>query len=901
MSLPFTKFGLSSLLQSDIDGYTGELLPYMFDTISCTSAVINITTNTIIAVNSNLTAESMQYITRLAPYSNTNDLLSYIFTTPGLVNTINVDRAARYASNNNLELLIFGSFEGIEFGENPRVRTSTVRDPMNPFFDVVKIGFDSDIVEIGGGGAERKMLLASNFDKPLFCNILRYYISSIVNYNFSNYGMTIQKYIVMNESRTTDFRLPTSANEPRMWKPRSMLKILDGDFIPFFFKAYGDALPRVLRNASNSLYYMDAATEFIPNDMFQTLINQLLVWRNAGTPIHGYAFQAHLGELFDPLLFDNSIQAPRQLSLFESNINYVRQNGFNTIIQEYDFGANFNYNAAGERTTRLSDRNKLDTEIRFNNSFVHICMNHGAQTIHNWYEPYGLVNQIQFLNVCNIPLYGRSNRPTPHYTSLQKFVKWYRTNRSNSFNSLATVFDYNNQYVGEFPSLKQVALDNNLTNIKFGIIVANDTFSGQISQFTKSWIMDSIKYAYDIIVPPNSMKMGPLRTINTITSGFNTINEFKNVLGNDFNSNRSFRFNGENRDINVQLYSNTNNSANAIANYAFNNNLKVRGHTLSWHVQQPQWLIDMYKKNLLTFPIAKTILSNHVTTVLNHYYTHYPNTVTSWDVINELVGTGPFVIGTNTYTRIIGRVERSNNKLTNVRTTIGSNYLAYALDFPYILTRPDETANRSEVFRTAFNSAWSATPSHLRNNPSLFYNDFELNTTVIDYLSNIRGNYRTGSNPFQVGGIAIDGIGLQGYIRTYTRNDDPAERVPLTNEQIKTELQEFYDILCYAKQQSFTVDITESIVDIVAAGEYPDEVIQGDYGNQDYAKVYRNWVRLCLYAGVDNFISWDKRMFDSNGNPSLYYTTIVNELSNFDHTKYGDRPPFNTISLIPME
>jgi hypothetical protein len=885
MSLAFTKFGLSHLLQSDLDGYTGELIPYMFDTISCTSATMNITTNTIIGVNSNLTAETMQYITRQAPYSNTNDLLSYIYTTPSVLNTRNVDRVATYASNNNLELLLFGSFEGGEFGENPTVKTST-----NPNHERVKIGFDSDIIEIGGGGAERKMLLASNFDKPLFCNILRYYISSFVSHNFSNYGMTIQKYIVMNESRTNDFRLPTSNNEPNMWKSRSMLKILGGDFIPFFFRAYGDALPRILRDASNSLYYMDGGPEFIPNSQFRALIDQLSTWRSEGAPIHGYAFQAHLGEIFDPLLrLEVRSIWPRQLSLFESNINYIRQRGFNTIIQEYDLGANFYYNEDGSNTGRLSSNDKLSNEIRFNNSFIHICMNHGAQTIHNWYVPWLQANQMQFLNVCNFPLYGRSNRPTPHYTSLQKFVKWYRTNRSNSFNSLATVFDYNNQYVGEFPSLKQVALDNNLTNIKFGIIVNNDR--GSI-EFTRGWRMDSIKYAYDIIVPPNCMKMEPLRN-STDTSTYTNINQFKALLGDDFNSSNSFNFNGDNRDINVQLYSNDKpTAANAIANYAYNNNLKVRGHTLSWSTQQPKWLIDMYYKNLLNSDRAKTILSNHVTTVLNHYYTRYPNTVTSWDVINELVSAYAADDRDNTLSPPFASFVRYD-----------SNYLALALGYPTIQKRIyNSSSTGSEMFRTAFNSAWSATPPELRNTPSLFYNDFKINNATIDYLSNIRGDYRTGLNPFDVDGIAIDGIGIQAYIRTHTRGvRSNSPTFLLTSDQIRdTYLKENYELILYAKSRDFAVDITETVVDRVSAGEYGNMVIKGDYGNQVYANVYRNWVRLCLYAGVDNFISWENRMFDSNGNPSLYYTTIVDELSNFDHTKYGDRPRFNTIPLIPM-
>ena len=906
MSFHFTKFGLSHLFQNQIDGYTGRLLNYMFDSFSCTSALVNITTNTFISVNSNLTNETIQYITSLAPYSNSSDLLSYLYTNSNLINLRNTDRALDYASNNNLELLIFGSFEGQEFGKNP-----TVKRALNQITDEDIIEFDSDIIEIGGGGAERKMLLASNFNKPLFCNILRYYISSFVNHNFRKYGTVVTKYIVMNESRTNDFTLPTSANTANMWHDRGMLKILEGDFIPFFFRAYGDALPPSLLSARNSLYYMEADAEFQRSNRFNPFIDQLAGFRDNGAPIHGFGFQAHCGDLLtkDMSPYDESINSrgPRDLRQFESNINYVRKKNFNVIIQEYDAGARQEYIPSEDSNRQLPDAEQLAIEIAFNNSLAHIAMNHGTQTFHNWYDAWGHPKQIQFINVCNFPIYGRNNRPTPIFKELHTFVKWYRTNRLNSFNSLATVYDYKNEYVGVFPSLKQVALSNNLSNIKFGIIVDND--SGRI-EFTRLWRMDSIKYAFDIIVPPNCMKMEGLRNMNNNnnpnTNTFISSEQFTNILGTDFNSNRSFGFNGWNANINRQLFSNnTTTAANAIANYASNNNLKVRGHNLCWHTQQPQWLINMNNRGLLDSNIAKTILSNHVTTVIRHYYNNYGDTVTSWDVINELIrGYNPDdPDNESSFPRIVARVESRINRSTGVKTITNCNYLAYHLNFPHNQASIDNTFANSEVFRTAFNSAWSATPSRFQDTPSLFYNDFNTTTTTIDCLARMRGNYRTGNNPFQVGGIAIDGIGLQGYIQTHNDSEDVNNvytGTPKTEIQLKQSLSTLYGITCYAIDCNFKVDITETVVDRFNAGAGYMYVDNGDYDNQLYAKVYRNWVRLCLYAGVNNFISWEHRIFDSNGNPTLYYNTIVDEVGSFPSGYYGTKPQFNDITLVTM-
>jgi len=900
MSLHFTKFGLSHVFQNQIDGYTGKLLNYMFDSFSCTSAVVNMTTNTFIRVNSNLTDESMKYLTSLAPYSDSNDLLSYLYTNSNIINFRETDKALDYASNNNLELIIFASFEGAEFGFNPTVKRNLLLDAEE------EIQFDSDIIEIGGGGAERKMLLASNFNKPLFSNILKYYISSFVNYNYNKYGTIVNKYIIMNESRTTNFRLPRSANQPNMWHKRGMLKILGEDFIPFFFKAYDEALPDELKNTNNCLYYMDADTEFRPVSSFRDMIDDLTYFKEQkGAPIHGYGFQAHCGDLLA-----RSFRGPRDLKVFESNINYVRQSGFNTIIQEYDGGASREWD--GETIVTIADSRKLETEINFNNTLVHISMNHGAQHIHNWYVPWGEEDQFQFINVCNIPIYGRSNRPTPIFKELHKFVKWYKTYKPNSFNSLVSVYDYSNRYVGVFPSLKQVALSNNLTDIKFGIIVNNDEWdlpSRVKSQFATTWRMDSIKYAYDIIVPPNCMKMAGLRDINNNTDSLINLGQFTNILGPTFNSNRSFTFNGRNANINTQLFSNDiNAAANAIANYASNNNLKVRGHTLCWHTQQPRWLINMANKRILNFDTAQTILSNHVTTVIRHYYSRYSNTVTSWDVINELIVTGTDEATGNP--RIRGGLETIDCNDISVRgrnlatimtndgrtlSIINCNCLGLSLRFPATNTSRDDTvAEGSEVFRIAFNSAWSATPANLRSRPSLFYNDFRITDTTLAYLNDIRGNYRTGRNPFVDGGIAIDGIGYQGYIRTGIFDSG-------TNSRLRSDLSNNYNMLCSAKNYGFAVDITETVVDIVSAGESSAMVNKSDYDNKLYAKVYRNWLRLSLYAGVNNFISWENRMFDSNGNPSLYYNEIVNEVRDFPADKYGSRSNFNNIPLITMD
>ena len=61
--------------------------------------------------------------------------------------------------------------------------------------------------------------------------------------------------------------------------------------------------------------------------------------------------------------------------------------------------------------------------------------------------------------------------------------------------------------------------------------------------------------------------------------------------------------------------------------FAQNHNLVVRGHTLLWHNQLPEWV----KKGNYSAPQLADILHGHIRTVM----THYAAKVYAWDVVNE--------------------------------------------------------------------------------------------------------------------------------------------------------------------------------------------------------------------------------------------------------------------------
>jgi endo-1,4-beta-xylanase len=64
-----------------------------------------------------------------------------------------------------------------------------------------------------------------------------------------------------------------------------------------------------------------------------------------------------------------------------------------------------------------------------------------------------------------------------------------------------------------------------------------------------------------------------------------------------------------------------------IIDFAERHSMKVRGHTLVWHRQNPKWLTEA---NYTSAELAQ-ILENHIKTVVGHYR----GKILAWDVVNE--------------------------------------------------------------------------------------------------------------------------------------------------------------------------------------------------------------------------------------------------------------------------
>lgn len=71
----------------------------------------------------------------------------------------------------------------------------------------------------------------------------------------------------------------------------------------------------------------------------------------------------------------------------------------------------------------------------------------------------------------------------------------------------------------------------------------------------------------------------------------------------------------------------------SIAAFAKRNNLKLRGHTLCWHNQTPNWLFKDSTESLVSKEVLLQRLKDHIATVVSRY----KGTIYAWDVVNEAI------------------------------------------------------------------------------------------------------------------------------------------------------------------------------------------------------------------------------------------------------------------------
>lgn len=70
----------------------------------------------------------------------------------------------------------------------------------------------------------------------------------------------------------------------------------------------------------------------------------------------------------------------------------------------------------------------------------------------------------------------------------------------------------------------------------------------------------------------------------------------------------------------------------AIVQFAAENDMLVKGHTLVWHSQLPGWVSQLQGEDAV-----REAMTDHIEQVMGHYLSEFPGSVVVWDVVNEAI------------------------------------------------------------------------------------------------------------------------------------------------------------------------------------------------------------------------------------------------------------------------
>lgn len=190
-------------------------------------------------------------------------------------------------------------------------------------------------------------------------------------------------------------------------------------------------------------------------------------------------------------------------------------------------------------------------------------------------------------------------------------------------------------------------------------------------------------------------------------------------------------------------------NGDAVADFAMNNGLKLRGHCLVWPQQMPKWMYRDGNK-----PASKQLLLSRLKTYITTVVNHYKGKAYCWDVVNEAI---PYI-----------GPDPLDNRVDSLYVIAGEDYIAKAFEY-----------------------AHAADPS-----AQLFYNDnsFEWSKKrdkIYNYLKKLKSQ-----------GVPIDGVGLQAHWGIEGISEDYLQQTidMFSSIGLKVQLTEL-DISIYPKKQ----------------------------------------------------------------------------------------------------
>ena len=273
--------------------------------------------------------------------------------------------------------------------------------------------------------------------------------------------------------------------------------------------------------------------------------------------------------------------------------------------------------------------------------------------------------------------------------------------------------------------------------------------------------------------------------------------------------------------------------ADSIVAFAQRNNLKMRGHTLCWHNQTPDWMFVDAKGDTVSKEVLLKRLKDHITTVASRY----KGKIYAWDVVNEVIS------------------DKADE---------------------FYRPSPWYTICGEDFIAEAFRYAHEAAPEAL-----LFYNDYN----EIDSLK--RSKIIKMVTDLKAAGVPIDGIGLQGHWAVNEPSEAQLEQTltDFAKTGLKLQITEL-DISVYPKEHSARESRPEDENDEFTAEKAQQQ--QDVYAmcfelfrkHKQYLTGVTFWNISDRHSWLDNFPVRGRKdyplLFDKDLKPKEAYSEVVN-------------------------
>ena len=283
-------------------------------------------------------------------------------------------------------------------------------------------------------------------------------------------------------------------------------------------------------------------------------------------------------------------------------------------------------------------------------------------------------------------------------------------------------------------------------------------------------------------------------------------------------------------------------TADSIVNFATTNKMKVRGHTLVWHSQNPAWLFANATKETLLARMKK-----HIQSVV----THFKGKVYAWDVVNEaIMEDGSYRDGN----------EPDDSKKSQWYAILGESYIA-----------------------EAFKAAHEADPD-----AKLFYNDY------YDYIPAKQQGIYTMLKGLLAEGVPVHGVGMQCHLNIQASTDP-------NNQGYYQDVSHLEDAIELYSSLGLDVQVTELDLSLYVPGVtytsdqfYTEQTFTDELKAKQAARYaeffelfrrYRHVITGVTFWGIADDNTWLSEfssgrqdfplLFDVNHDPKPAYTSVV--------------------------